>query len=264
VNQHPRLRHPRRHEEAYALGPLHKLLREVGQGVLLPLDIVVVGVDGPLVARAPYHPQEALPAKLQAERELVHLLRRQRASGAKRDEDDRLRRLPVEPVKAHGARLVVGVGPYRWTDIVNRRAPGLRVREHPGGVRIDGVEGVDEDGLGFAVEPGVVHHPPVAGVGLVLERRHDVRPRDGDATGQPDGLGEVPELAGHGDVELWEVEHERNPLEVPRIEQVPPRHAGDHGSVKRVRAEQVGNVGHQSRRLPEPGQNARQCRNQPG
>ncbi|XBI24097.1 hypothetical protein VPH35_049227 [Triticum aestivum] len=267
VGQHLRLRRPRRHQEAGVLGPLHEPRREVGQGVLLALRVVVVGVDGPLVARAPHHPQEALPAELQPQRQLVHLLGWEGPSRAERDEDDGFWRLPVEPVQAGGARRVGGdgrgVGPYDGTDAVHRRAAGLRAAEHPGGVRLEDVEGVDEDGVGLAVARAVVHHPPVAGAGLVLQRREDVDPRDGHAAGEPDGLGEVAELAGHGDVELREVEDEREPLEVPREEQVPPEHAGGHGGVERVGPEEVGEVGHQARGLHEPRERLRQRRHQP-
>ncbi|XBI14945.1 hypothetical protein VPH35_057453 [Triticum aestivum] len=244
VSQHLRLRRPRRHKEADALGPLHEPRREVGQGVLLALRVVVVGVDGPLVARAPHHPQEPLPAELQPQRQLVHLL-----------------------LQARGARRVGGdgrgVGPYDRTDAVHRRAAGLRAAEHLGGVRLQDVEGVDQDGVGLAVARAVVHHPPVARAGLVLQRREDVRPRDGHAAGEPDGLGQVPELAGHGDVELREVEDEREPLEVPREEEVPPGHAGGHGGVEGVGPEEVGEVGDQPRGLHEPRESLRERRHQP-
>ncbi|XBI61591.1 hypothetical protein VPH35_042364 [Triticum aestivum] len=267
VSQHLRLRRPRRHQQAHALGPLHEPRREVRQRVLLALRVVVVGVDGPLVARAPHHPQEPLPAELQPQRQLVHLLRRQRAPGAERDEDDGFRRLPVEPVQARGARRVAGdgrgVGAYDRTDAVHGRAAGLRAAEHRGGVRLEDVEGVDQDGVGLAVAPAMVHHPPVARAGLVLQRREDVRPRDGHAAGEPDGLGEVAELAGHGDVELREVEDEGEPLEVPGEEEAPPRHAGGHGGVERVGPEEVGEVGHQARGLHEPREYLGQRRHQP-
>nr|CAB3490207.1 unnamed protein product [Digitaria exilis] len=80
-------------------------------------------------------------------------------------------------------------------------------------------------------------------VGLILERHEDVRTRDRHASGETNRLREVTELAGDGDVELREVEDEREHVEVRREEEVLPANSGGRGGVEGVGAEEVGDEG---------------------
>uniref|UniRef100_A0A804NKK5 Uncharacterized protein n=1 Tax=Zea mays TaxID=4577 RepID=A0A804NKK5_MAIZE len=241
VRQHLGLRRPGRDHQPHAggAGAVHEALGEVGEGVALALRVVVVVVDGAPVAGAPHHPQEPLAAELQPQRQLPHLLRRQRAAGPERDEHHRPGRLPVQPLQARRRRRAVlppAVGVDERADRVHRGPPAagaarLRLAQDLGGARLDGVERVDEDGVRVPVLGAVVHHPAVAGVGLVLQRHEHVGPRDGHAPGQAQRLRHVPERAGHG-------------------------------GVQRVGAEEVGHEGRQAagRAPPEAGEDGRQRR----
>jgi len=101
------------------------------------------------------------------------MLGQQHATKPKLDEDRRPRRLPVQPLHAQRwCALVVVLGVDEHADQVHREpaAHGVRLAQDPCKAYLDGVEGVDKDGVGLSVLGVVVHHPAVAGVGLVLQR----------------------------------------------------------------------------------------------
>uniref|UniRef100_J3L371 Uncharacterized protein n=1 Tax=Oryza brachyantha TaxID=4533 RepID=J3L371_ORYBR len=223
VRQHVALRRPRLDDEAPALGPLQEALGE--ERLQIGLRRLVELLRRVVARRAPHHPQEPLPARLQPRRHLLDLLRAEPADAAEAEEHHAAVGLRVQPrqallaaVLAHLLRL------YQRPDAVDGRRRDAGKRAAPRGHGLDGArleraERVDEETLG-AVEVGRRFHEfPVGRVVTVHEWQDGVRRRKRGDAGDPHELfAHLPEAHRGLSVQDREVQEESDDLRAGRAE----------------------------------------------